>query len=96
MTPSEQLSIDRFAHDIRGPLSNLKGFSSELECSINQLVACVNSYKGQLPEEFRKEINAIIDDDVYLCLSYSHSSIEKIGTRLEQFEASSKDGTNVA
>ncbi len=73
-------------HDLRGPLSNLKGFCSELDCSIDQLVEAIDAYKDQLPEDFKKNINAIIDDDVKPCLRFSNSSIAKLGARLDQFD----------
>ncbi len=52
----------------------------------------IDAYKDQLPEDFKKNINTIIDEDVKPCLRFSNSSIAKLSTRLDQFEKISTTG----
>ena len=94
MKNTAQLEINKVAHDIRGPLSNLTGFCGELESAIEELVATINTYKDQLPEDFKTRVSEILEDDINPCLRFSNTSIAKISTRLDQFELSNIDTDN--
>ncbi|MFK7852644.1 MAG: hypothetical protein AB8B79_00965 [Granulosicoccus sp.] len=82
--PSE--TIVNFVHDIRGPLCNLSGFSDELELAVKDLIKTIKLHEQQLPIELLEKLTGIVEADITPCLAFSRSSIDKMGSRLDQIE----------
>lgn len=83
---TNEIDIGLIAHDLRGPLTNIEGFYSELELSINQLLTTLKEHRDQLPEDLNEKIDAIFRDDVDPCLKYSNSMIKKMSNCLDNLE----------
>ena len=64
------------SHDLRSPLVNLKGFSSEMRYSIDELKPLIE--KASLPESDMKKMKEIVEKELPDSLHYIHSSVEKM------------------
>lgn len=84
--PHAKNAIGHLTHDIRGPLCNLVGFSNELEQAIEQLIAELKLHEKDLPDDFLAKARTIIKNDIHPCLRFSHSSIKKMSTCLDEAE----------
>lgn len=85
-TKVDQFDLALIVHDIRGPLTNLRGFCNEIEDSISQLVSAINEHQDRLPADFHNKLSEIINEDVTPCLSFSQSVIDQLHVRLDKFE----------
>jgi len=61
------------SHDLRSPLVNIHGFSNELNRFFNKLKQLTAS--GALAENFKKEVNLILDHEIPNALEYINSSV---------------------
>ena len=66
------------SHDLRSPLVNLKGFSSEMRYGINELRPILANALEHAPEEQRKTVMRILDEDIADALTYIGSSVDKM------------------
>lgn len=91
MSNSEDIrpSLELIIHDLRGPLTNIEGFYSELKISIDQLLEIMNEHHGLLPDHVNETINSIVQDDVNPCFKYSHTMIEALKGRIDKLKGTS-------
>ncbi|MBC8016146.1 MAG: HAMP domain-containing histidine kinase [Sporomusaceae bacterium] len=66
------------AHDFRAPMLNLKGFSKELCNSLDELKVLVDHSVTQFPEESRKKIIQLLENDVPDALQFINSSVDRL------------------
>ncbi len=66
------------SHDLRSPLVNLKGFSSEMKFGVEELKPILERAKTSLNEQDRKTLDRIMDEDITDALHYIHTSVEKM------------------
>jgi signal transduction histidine kinase len=66
------------SHDLRSPLVNLKGFSTEMKYSIDELVPLLESNRAGIDEADYEKISVIVNKDLPDSLKYIHSSVEKM------------------
>ncbi len=66
------------AHDFRAPLVNLKGFSRELDYSLNELRQIFHNVVKHLPEQDKMKVEEVIAKDVPDALQFIHSSVDRL------------------
>ncbi len=66
------------SHDLRSPLVNLKGFSSEMRYGIDELKGILERTLANASEEDQARIRQILDEDIGEALKYIHASVEKM------------------
>lgn len=66
------------SHDLRSPLVNLKGFSSEMRYGINELRPILERLLERAPEDERRTVMRILDEDIADALTYISSSVDKM------------------
>jgi hypothetical protein len=81
----DQLDLAVLIHDIRGPLTNLKGFCNEIEDSIIQLEKIINENQDTLPPQLYEKLSEVVNKDVTPCLSFSQTVIDQLNVRLDKF-----------
>ncbi len=64
------------SHDLRSPLVNIQGFSSELEISIEEMAEL--TMKLDMPDEIRKELTEYFEVDIPVSIGYIVSSIKRM------------------
>jgi signal transduction histidine kinase len=69
------------SHDLRAPLINLKGFSSELRASLKQIEPAARTALPQLPEDEQEQIRLALEEDAPEALAFIESSV----TRMDSF-----------
>lgn len=62
------------SHDLRAPLINIRGFSSELKCAIGAISAALEKNPRLLDEKDGKEVSGLLNDDVPEALKFINSS----------------------
>lgn len=75
--------LQRLRHDLRAPLVNIAGFSSELLEASRQLVSLTESYAEQLPSEFRQQATAILNQDVVACAGFIETAVSLLDSRID-------------
>jgi PAS domain S-box-containing protein len=68
------------SHDLRSPLVNIQGFSSELSLSCKQIKSIVD--RSKLADEEKEEIYAILNDDIVMELEYIINSTARMNMLL--------------
>ncbi len=68
------------SHDLRSPLVNVQGFSKELQASLSDLAAELDS--APIPDEIRARLAFTLEDDIPESLNYILTSTEKMDTLL--------------
>jgi PAS domain S-box-containing protein len=68
------------SHDLRSPLVNIQGFSSELSLSCKQIRSIVD--RSELAAKEKEEIYAILDDDIVMELEYIINSAARMNMLL--------------
>lgn len=66
------------AHDLRAPLVNLKGFSRELEQSLDDVKAIVQSSACHMADVCQNEVVAILERDMPESLNFINSSVDRM------------------
>lgn len=67
------------SHDLRAPLVNVKGFTTELERTLKEALALIESLVHGLPEEKRETLDQLLRKDVPESVSFIGSSIDRMG-----------------
>ncbi|MFA8343413.1 MAG: ATP-binding protein [Rhodothermaceae bacterium] len=68
------------SHDLRSPLVNIQGFSTELELSLKEIRALMENLEG---DGYKEEINTIMDEDILSSLGFIGSSAMKMDSLLK-------------
>jgi PAS domain S-box-containing protein len=63
------------SHDLRAPLVNIKGFSSELNDSMRELGALFAAFSDRLPEKDRSRVAELFEQDVPEALDFINGSV---------------------
>jgi hypothetical protein len=66
------------SHDLRAPLINIKGFSSELKYSIDTLVPLLERISPKLNAEEKETVAALLQDSIPQALGFIQSSADKM------------------
>ncbi len=66
------------SHDLRSPLVNLKGFSSEMKWGIDELRPILDKVLPHASPEEQTKALVLLDKDIPDALHYIHSSVEKM------------------
>ena len=66
------------SHDLRSPLVNLKGFSSEMKLGLSELRPILDNVLQHADPDDQKKALALVDKDIPDALHYIHSSVEKM------------------
>lgn len=82
-TPDEDMR--RIRHDMKGPLVNISGFCSEILAATRQLEKLVQENGAHMPVEFRRQVEAILDSDIYPCMGFVDQSIAQLDERIDKF-----------
>jgi signal transduction histidine kinase len=64
------------SHDLRSPLVNIGGFSSELACSCLEVTDTLTQM--QLPNNIEQSLLTVLNEDIPASLKYIHSSVTKM------------------
>jgi light-regulated signal transduction histidine kinase (bacteriophytochrome) len=78
-----QSLIYMISHDLRSPLVNLQGFSSELERSLGELSILLQRYGALLPPTARASIQSTLSIDLPESLTYITASTERMDRLLK-------------
>lgn len=66
------------SHDLRAPLVNIKGFSGELNSSMEELSTLFGAHAERFPQKERARIAEIFGQDVPESLDFINSSVERM------------------
>ena len=69
------------SHDLRAPLVNLKGFSSELRCALEVVEPAMDTALPHLAENQQRAVTFALQEDIPEALSFIDSSV----TRMDRF-----------
>ncbi|MEN8142865.1 MAG: PAS domain-containing sensor histidine kinase, partial [Thermodesulfobacteriota bacterium] len=88
------------SHDLRAPLVNIKGFSSELRMSLDDLTNSIQTTEDKITADNKKNINLILNEDVPEALNFIESSVSRMDalingilklSRLGRYELKTED-----
>ncbi len=68
------------SHDLRSPLINIQGYSTELECSCKEAVALADD--SRIPKEIAEKLSAVLLEDIPESLKYITASAQSMGRLL--------------
>ena len=71
-------------HDLRAPIVNIHGFAGELEIAIADLTALIEKHRDVLPEDFRADSSAIVQDDLTPCLEFLKQANQQLDNRIDE------------
>ncbi|MES9883545.1 MAG: transporter substrate-binding domain-containing protein [Sedimenticola sp.] len=83
------------SHDLRSPLVNLKGFTSELEYSLKEISEKTASIVDKLEPEKRKEVHDLLNDDLPESMRFISTSVDKMDHMLSSILKLSRLGRRV-
>lgn len=66
------------AHDFRAPLVNIKGFSREIEYTLDSVKQVVQPVAVQLPDNEQKHLRVLLEKDVPEALGFIYAAVEKM------------------
>ncbi len=66
------------SHDLRAPLTNIKGFSGELELGLENLRRILKDVPDALPEERRSEVALVLDNELPESISFIKASVTRM------------------
>ncbi|MFO8009776.1 MAG: PAS domain S-box protein, partial [Dehalococcoidia bacterium] len=69
------------SHDLRSPLLNIQGFSSELEISLEEIRGLLEG-REDVPDEVKTKLAEMIDEDIHDSLQYILTSTSKMDSLL--------------
>lgn len=79
---AQKEEVKRFAyivsHDLRAPLVNLKGFSSELKESMREFRSLMAQAAQQIDPDLKKQIDTLLDEDVKEALEFIETSVNRM------------------
>lgn len=78
--------IAKLLHDLHAPVSNARGFKSELNEAVEHLSATISTIGPELSDKNRKNLNDIISQDIIVCADLIAISVEKLQERVKEFE----------
>ena len=91
--------IQRFAyivsHDLRSPLVNVMGFTSELEAAAKPLAAMVEKVEAEAPELVSAEAKSAVTSDVPESLRFIRASTQKMDRLINAILRLSREGRRV-
>lgn len=91
--------IQRFAyivsHDLRSPLVNVMGFTSELERANKVIGDCVNRLQAENPELLGDEVRLAATEDLPEAIGFIRSSTQKMDRLINAILALSRQGRRV-
>ncbi|TBW57592.1 sensor histidine kinase [Marinobacter halodurans] len=71
------------SHDLRSPLVNLQGFSSEIAYSLEELQPLLEPALTQLPDNDRREADEIVKRDIPEALQFIRSSVTRMDSQIQ-------------
>ncbi|KAA0695061.1 sensor histidine kinase [Halopseudomonas laoshanensis] len=71
------------SHDLRAPLVNLKGFSTEIGYSMDELKALLGPAIATMNQQQQAEVLAILDEDIPEALQFIGSSVERMDGQIQ-------------
>lgn len=66
------------SHDLRAPLVNIKGFSAELNTSMEEVAEILNKCREAIPKSELKLLDQVIEEDVPEALEFINSSVARM------------------
>ncbi len=88
--------IQRFAyivsHDLRSPLVNVMGFTSELELALHPLQALLDDVKTAAPEVLTREVEVAVGADLPEAIGFIRSSTKKMDRLINAILKLSREG----
>ncbi len=91
--------IQRFAyivsHDLRSPLVNVMGFTSELQAASRPLAALVERARQEAPQILTAEAEAAVDEDLPEAIGFIRSSTQKMDRLINAILRLSREGRRV-
>lgn len=76
----------KMIHDLRGPLLTIDGFSNELSITAASILAAIERHSEQLPCDFVKEVEDLVQSDMAPCLGFLQSATSQLEARLDKVE----------
>lgn len=83
------------AHDLRQPLVNIKGFTHELDRSLQDIRAILRRNAECLPENDRNRIDAVFEDDIQAATGFVGSSVERMASLIDALLKLSQVGSRI-
>lgn len=91
--------IQRFAyivsHDLRSPLVNVMGFTSELDATISVLREMVHKVAEQAPDLLDEDVSLAVDEELPEAIGFIRSSTEKMDRLISAILRLSREGRRV-
>jgi len=78
--------ISKLLHDLRAPVSNARGFKSELNEAITELSATIENLGTELSDASRRRLNEIINDDIVACADLLAVSVDRLQDTVKGFD----------
>jgi PAS domain S-box-containing protein len=66
------------SHDLRAPLVNLKGFTTELTASMKLIAPIINEILPRMKEDARRTVTTAFDEDIPEALEFINSSVNRM------------------
>lgn len=76
-----------FAHDLKGPIVNLKGLHEEIKEALNQIRSQLELYQGSATDEAHRQIIKTLDDDAITCLEFAIQSTQTLEQTVADYQS---------
>lgn len=83
------------SHDLRAPLVNIMGFTSELESATERLTTYVRKVGGDDDDPERADALVAVDEDIPEALGFIHSSMKRMDSLINEILKLSRAGRRV-